>query len=878
MSSIWRFDSGRSIAVLQERLKVDLPLPLANGSLQKNLKFKIISGLLPTGLYLDDKFIRGVAVEVVRPTVSTFVIRAEEFDTAGKRIAVEDRTYNITVEGFDPPEWITPPGPLKLTETLRLFVLDNTIVDFQLSAIDRDLPAGDVLEFFISEGNGQLPPGLSLSPDGRITGIIDPILALDVSAQQQFFDKSNYDAQPFDYGIPPADGLDLYPFDTATYDYNVTVRTPKKLNRNYEFTVTVSDGEELVNRTFRIFVVGDDFLRADNTIMRVGTGVFTADNTYLRAPVWLTPNNLGVRRASNNITIFLDTFDANPEIGPIVYNLEITNSDDSSSELPPGLFLDSSNGELFGFVPYQPAITREYRFTVTATKFDATALGRSEVAIRVAENANLGQTFLKIYPLIAADRALIEFDTIRIGNFSYRVERYESVDPATDLPYAGFAILRLSRTLFLDVPAETVITKTYFRSLAQETVTRASKEFFISIIGEVDSVIQYITEPNLEPLRSNFNSQLSVKATSSVPRAVVTYRIVKGSLPPGLELKSTGEISGKVLQFGSEETPGLTLIDTKQTTFDGNVTTIDREYTVSIFAVDQFKLSGITQDFIIRILDSDNKLYSNIYARPYQRTDKKLLWQNFISDNTIFTPTKIYRPSDPAFGIQEDLKMLVYPGVETVEISKFVSALAKNTARKRFKIGNLKKALAKKPGTNTVIYEVLYLEVVDPYETSKGSISSKIKLPSKISAPVLANQANYETASILKNYRPATDPLTIDSDAVHVSGSDREYVYPTTIENIRGNIKNVGMDIENEYLPLWMKTSQTAASAATGFIKAIPICYCNPGDADFIIENIKNSKFNFSELDYEIDRLIIDSTFGFSQEQFLKFGNHQYNV
>lgn len=878
MSDIWRVETGQSIAVLQERIKVDLPLPLANGSLQKNLKFKIISGALPTGLYLEDRFIRGVAVEVVRPTVSTFVVRAEEFNNSGKRITVEDRTYSITVEGFDPPEWITPAGPIRITGTQRLFVLDNTIIDFQLSAIDRDLPAGDKLEFFIADGNGQLPPGLELSLDGRITGIIDPILALDISAQQQFFDKSNYDSLPFDYGIPPADGLDIYPFDTVTYDFNISVRTPKKLNRNYEFIVTVSDGEQLVDRQFRIFVVGDDFLRADNTIMKVGTGVFTADNTYLRAPVWLTPNNLGVRRASNNVTVFLDTFDANPEIGPIVYNLEATNSDDSSSELPPGLFLDSSNGELFGFVPYQPAITREYRFTVTATKFDATALGQVEVAIRTAENASLGQTFLKIYPLIPADRALIEFDTIRIANFSYKVQRYEDIDPATDLPYQGFAILRLSRNLFLDVPAETIITKNYFRSLAQETVTRASKEFFISIIGEVDSVIQYITEPRLEPLRSNFNSQLSVRAVSSVPRAVVTYKVVKGSLPPGLTLKSTGEISGKVLQFGTDENPGLTLFDNKETTFDGSVTTIDREYTVSIFAVDQFKLSGITQDFTIRVLDSDNKLFSNIYARPYQRTDKKLLWQNFISDNTIFTPSKIYRPSDPAFGIQEDLKMLVYPGVETVEVSKLVSALAKNTARKRFKIGNLKKAVAKQPGTNTVIYEVLYLEVIDPYETKKGSIASKIKLPSKISSPITINQAGYETFSNLKNYRPINDPITIDSDAVHVSGRDREYIYPTTVENIRKNIKDVGMEIENEYLPLWMKTSQTSASAATGFIKAIPICYCNPGDSDFIIENIKNSKFNFSELDYEVDRLIVDSTFGFSDEQFLKFGNHQYNV
>ena len=75
-----------------------------------------------------------------------------------------------------------------------------------------------------------------------------------------------------------------------------------------------------------------------------------------------------------------------------------------------------------------------------------------------------------------------------------------------------------------------------------------------------------------------------------------------------------------------------------------------------------------------------------------------------------------------------------------------------------------------------------------------------------------------------------------------------------------------------------MKTPQNRSQAATGFIKAIPICYCNPGDGDYILENIENSGFDFSELDYEIDRLIVDATMENSQEQFIKFNSQQYNV
>lgn len=900
MSEIWRIPSGVNLGTIDERSKVNLLLPLANGSLQKNLRFSLISGALPGGLFLEDKNIVGVALEVVRPTTSTFVIRAEELDENNEVITIEDRTYELTVEGFDLPEWRTPQGLIDLTGTKKLFVLDNTFISFQLSAVDNDLPAGDSLEFFISDGNGALPPGLSLFPDGKITGYIDPILALDVSAQDAFFDGVTYDVQPFDYGEPPDNGADSYPYDAVPYGYSVRARTPKKLNRNYEFIVSVSDGENIVNRRFRVYVVGDDFLRADNTIMRVGTGVFTSDNTYLRAPVWITPNNLGVRRANNYVTIFLDTFDANPDTGPISYTLAQENRDGSESLLPPGLFIDQGNGEIFGFVPYQPAITEEYKFTVTATKYDANAVTEVEVVIRVAENTSLGQTYLKIYPLLPQDVDLILYDTLRIGNFAYVIQEYQDKDPITNEPYETYAILKLSNTLLLSIPEETVLTKTYRRSAILENITSSSKEFYISIIGEVDSIISFDTDADLGRLRSNFFSQLSVKATTSVPRAVLTYKIVDGVLPFGLELRSTGEIAGKVLQFGRKDQKGLTLIDTNGTTFDNAVTTFDREFVVSIKAEDQFKFSAVTKDFTIRVTDSDNKLYTNIYARPYQRLDKKALWQNFISDNSIFTTSKIYRPSDPAFGIQKDLKMLIYPGVEVVDIPKLYSAISKNSKKKRFKIGNLKKAIAKQQGSDEIVYEVLYLELIDPYENVNGSVGRTVEFSRKIKNTVLINQANFEISrgapsnnlSALNDSDPfrmrlTLDPITIDDQNV-VLGSNkyRDYgdIFPTSIENIRKNIKEIITDsgeaisIENEYLPLWMKTSQDRSSAATGYIKAIPICYCNPGDADYIIANIQNSKFDFTELDYEIDRLIVESTFDRSFEQYIKFSDAPYNI
>mgnify|MGYP003302857693 FL=1 len=142
----------------------------------------------------------------------------------------------------------------------------------------------------------------------------------------------------------------------------------------------------IARRKFQIYLVGDDFLRTDNTIMQVGTGLFTADNTYLRAPVWLTPGDLGFRRANNYVTLFLDVYDPTSNQGIISFTVKKSNPDGTASELPPGLSIDSTSGEIAGRIPYQPAVTKEYKFTIealrqlgsasnTATQFFANNIG-----------------------------------------------------------------------------------------------------------------------------------------------------------------------------------------------------------------------------------------------------------------------------------------------------------------------------------------------------------------------------------------------------------------------------------------------------------------------------------------------------------------------
>jgi hypothetical protein len=962
MLNVWTLKSGSSLGLIPERVRFEQVLPtLPLVDELAAVTFSVISGSLPRGLRLSNNKIVGTPFEVRTVTESKFVIRA----TLGSKIS--DRTFSITVEGPDDPVWITPQGDLAINPNGQAFVLDNTYVDFDLFAIDPDIKAGDSLEFFIQEGDGQIPPGLTLSKTGKISGKISPILALDAAAGTGFFDTNLFDSNPFDFGQTPIGGFDnLFLYDQGVYDFIAAARAPKKLNRKYEFYASVTDGLSVVKRRFSIFVISDDFLRADNVILKIGVGAFTADATYLRKAFWLSASNLGIKRANNFVTLILDAFDPRPDSGPLVYELASSNPDNTASVLPEGLFLDPGTGEVFGFIPYQPAITIDYKFTVNAIKYDGNAFTETDVAVVVGVNANYGQNYLLINPLPAEDVELITGQFLRIGNYQYKVESYTS-----QVVYGGqFAFLRLDVPLKIDVPARdplgnsTVFTKRFITNTLEFNTVISPKTFELRVLGEVDSVIKFITPKNIGTIEPNVVSTLAVVANTNVPRAVLSYRLLSSNidgtaskLPTGMTLNSSGELIGKARQFGDSivyqgswkgslydssrvykindvvtynnslykcivqhvttsefsssfwidytiENFGLTLFDQESTVFDGKIGFFDRSYKFSVFASDQFKYSAIVGEFIINVSSKTNKLYSTIFTQPYQKIEKRRYFNDFINDTRIFEPNRIYRLNDPAFGIQKDLRMLVYAGVETRSISEYVPFLNKNIKRKRFKMGELKTAVAKLPGSNDAIYEVVYIEVIDDQEANKKSTELKIKLPNNRNSKTLVNQARSGTAlgdlSIPENqlklnfdepdrFRPVKDPYTADNTSIYASGQDIEFAYPSSLINIRKNLRNLtvaelgdstvrAIEIENEFLPLWMKTSQDRRSAATGFINAIPLCYCKPGEGQYILSNIKNSEFDPGLIDYEIDRFLIDSTLGDSKIQVLKFTNYRYNV
>lgn len=818
----WNTPVG-SLGILTERIIVDIPISASTDLANTTVTYSLISGSLPRGLRLSNGSIKGSPVEVKRFTESRFVIRASDGED------LEDRTFSISVDGEDAPRWITPEGFLKVGEGQAYFVLDNSYVNFQLDATDTDLTAGDTLEYYLVPLGGELPPGLSLTSTGVIRGFTDPVFAIDYNASLTgSYDTGAFDTTPLDAVDSNSNGYDSYFYDNVTFDYFEPSRSPRRLSRIYNFIVGVTDGANTETRLFKIYVVTEEFLQADNNLIQVDTNIFQADSSSDRKPLWITESNLGRFRANNYVTIFLDVYDPPSLTGTITYFLLPENPDGSDSLPPPGMELDSVTGEIAGKVPYQARITKTYNFTIRAVNFSVTLAtatytfkGTWNAAIAYSANDSIEYLGL-IYVCTVANRNVIP----------------------TDVNYWVLG------------------------------VSSASKTFSVEIIGEIETGIEWITESDLGTIKPNQPSQLTVEATSLLYGGRVVYELYSGALPSGLTFLPTGDIEGKIKQFADDAGPGLTRFyerydsegpnsspeDSSLTSrsytaqYDGGETTFDKIFRFTVKARDSVNLSEVLRNFTITVVSDNTKTFANLYVKAFQSKSKRLSWFNFITDASIFVPDDVYRYGDVNFGIQTDLKMLVYAGIESVQAVNYVQAMSRNHYDKRLLFGNLKTAKAKDPVTQETLYEVIYVDVIDQYEKDGASISQTVQLPDTTNSKILISY----------------DAIKIDSDIPLVSDSDHQRVFPNSIKNMRKRIQNVG-DRERTFLPLWMRSIQDTSTYETGYVKALVLCYAKPGRSASIMARIKASEFDFKSIDFKADRYLIDIIDGQIEDKYLAF-------
>ena len=384
--------------------------------------YTLLAGQLPPGIQCSRTglisgipqaiaSIQGVPLPVSRDVTSTFAVRAYTEKIVNGRVVIDrlaDRTFDLTVTGQNPPVFVTPAGRVGT-------FYDGTPIDpIQIETTEQD-PADVTVITLIY---GELPPGLSISTRGLITGYIIPINAVTINGG-------------FDRTSPNIIAFDQYPFDFV-------INSP---NTNYQFTLEVSDGKASDLRTYEIFVYSRTTLQASTTDI-------TADDTFVDAsqtPNYLpfllnaplssqnsnTPDDLGRVRADN--------FWAYQFLGLTFgdYVIEYLEYPGAGLQLPPGTTLDPFTGWLYGRLPDLGASEITYNFAIYLINtsddvvksdpyyFSITLTGQVETQVIWLTAADLGD-------IINGSTSLLKVEAVNIGGRSLQYQLRPGAIPPPD--------------------------------------------------------------------------------------------------------------------------------------------------------------------------------------------------------------------------------------------------------------------------------------------------------------------------------------------------------------------------------------------------------------------------------------------------------------
>ena len=558
----------------------------------------------------------------------------------------------------------------------------------------------------------------------------------------------------------------------------------------------------------------------------------------------------------------------------------------TTSEHPPGLNLDTTSGTLYGDLNYQPSFSTSYRFTVqtikidqglgTITLYDAIGDTPTQIVGKIF-SASTGTVFNDLpdpqtYAGRTGDIVLIN-KTPNVVNphllplmggtnaaYVYAANHYNVVQtkPNTDNRYVvlvekghypepavGWSIgnqtittrisavedfdqfwqLTVDNQLIVDAYLTywtlTDRTNPYWGYLGEVVI--AKQVFSLTILGEITSSIQFTGPSNLGTLIPGQDSELYIQAVNTNTNYTIEYELVGGKLPPGLTLNSDGTVQGrpayKKQTYLDLATDGLNSI-----TFDGGLTSIDKAWKFTVRASDVYRLSATDREFSIYVNEDSLLEYTRFYVKPYMSKAKRATYQNFITDPIIFDPVLIYRPYDPAFGVQHSIKMIIETGIEKVDINLYATAMQQYFQRKQFYFGEVKSIMAQDSAGNN-IYELIYAEIVDNLMVDKST-----------SAPV-----SYTYDGQSHTYYPS-------------AVSSWQYQFETL------DVEGTTISVDERLQPKYMTTLQADTGIPLGFVKAVPICYTIPGGGAKILSRIKSNGIDLNQFNFDIDRIIIETT------------------
>jgi len=355
----------------------------------------------------------------------------------------------------------------------------------------------------------------------------------------------------------------------------------------------------------------------------------------------------------------------------------------------------------------------------------------------------------------------------------------------------------------------------------------------LHVLGAYSQTIVWRTASDLGSIDCGSVSGLSVSAVSTTGAKLV-YRIKPNSnsrTPQGIVLLPDGMLSGRA-SFKHFN------IDGADTTFDSAHTTIDQVYKFTVVAETQDRSAYEERTFTLTVNQFDSKPYENLYLNGFPNAAQRRLFESVMASENIFPTDSIYRPADPWFGKANQLKFLFMTGLNTVDLDRYYTALSRNHYTKTVMLGDAHVAYALDDRYN-ILYEVVYLDVIDPMEGT-DPVNGNPAYPAQTIS--LADRKNFYVANGV-TYRELT---------------------PNGLGNMRQQIANTIGVYDSSILPQWMTCIQPDSAnpgkylSPIGYIPAVVLAYAVPGAGKLIAYRLKQADFNFNRIEFSTDRYLLD--------------------
>ncbi len=866
---IWQTTAG-SLGVIPEGVFYQQNLVATDADLGP-VTYAVIAGTLPAGIQCTTTgqivgvpqaaaSIQGVPVSVNQDVTSKFVIRA----TATGRIA--DRTFELTVTGNDVPQFVTPAGSIGT-------FYDGGEVNIQIQYTDADPTDVTV----VSLAAGALPGGLTLSTTGLITGYIEPATPID---QTPGYDETAISAEPYDFvtqyqsrtyqfTLEVTDGKsnDLRTFtmfvyarnemtaDTTQITTDNTQVTADETNNRAPFLTNASPSDLGRIRSSNYFAyefLGNDYDTTDiSYAISVNEGNGLPPGLVLDATTgWFYGNipDQGTTEVeySFNISVYQTTGVGTPVACTATTTTTNIITCASTSELGIGQPIKFSGTGLGGLstdantLYYVLAVINSTQFTVAANPtttaavelttsagsmtgaiivssepypFTMTIVGAVDTEITWLTDADLGT-------LINGETSLLRVEAVNRGGRELQYQlasgEFNSLPQGLELLLSGDIAGRVTfNTFAIDLGATTIDDNT--------TTWDSAFTFTVNAFApDTRQTLYNVSEINIINGGTGYDDTnppilqfLPVPIGASAVQATVgEITIVDGAIT-NVVVANRG--AGYTGDTGSANAPALIEISGPGT---------DAVFEVVMEATGTRDVVSVFKTFTVRVVREYNAPYQNLYVQAMPPQNDRELIDSLLSNNNIFVPEYIFRPTDPNFGKSTQVVYQHAFGLAPDALDVYVESLYLNHYWKNLVLGQVETAVARDADDN-IIYEVVYSRIIDNLVNNTGeSVSKIVNLPYAIIDPA-----------------DGSTQLT--------------QVYPNSLDNMRDQVIDTVGQISTG-LPLWM-TSKQANGRVLGFTPAWVISYVNPGRGAQVAYYL-NTQFGeqLNKVDFKVDRYILD--------------------